>query len=151
MSKLGLVVVVLFACSNEEKPPASAPSKPAEAERAEPDRELAKAKAAQEAAEAIAHEAVRSAKETREVVERLEHDMDEMAKQLNEAIAAVATAHDKAAIDDAKARLAELQKERAEMQARIAEAKAAAAKAARTQGSKISKECQDNPLAKGCM
>jgi hypothetical protein len=36
------------------------------------------------------------------------------------------------------------------MEQRIAEAKAAAARAERKKGVKISKECQDNPLAKGC-
>lgn len=50
----------------------------------------------------------------------------------------------------AKAKLEALRKERAEMDARIAAAKAAASKAQRKQGAKISKECLDNPLAKGC-
>jgi len=37
------------------------------------------------------------------------------------------------------------------MEARIAKAKAAAALAKRKRGAHISAECQNNPLAKGCM
>ncbi len=51
---------------------------------------------------------------------------------------------------NAKAKLEELRREKAEMEAKIAAAKAAAAKAQRAKGRTISKECQDNPLAKGC-
>ena len=50
----------------------------------------------------------------------------------------------------AKARLIKLQQEQAEMKQRAAEARAAAERAERKKGVKISKECLDNPLAKGC-
>ena len=50
----------------------------------------------------------------------------------------------------AMARLQALQKQQAEQSQRIAEAKAAAAKSERRKGVKISKECMENPLSRGC-
>jgi len=50
----------------------------------------------------------------------------------------------------AKSRLQQLQREKSDMEARVAAAKEAAAKGERVKGVKVSKECLDNPLAKGC-
>ncbi|HTJ41249.1 MAG TPA: AgmX/PglI C-terminal domain-containing protein [Kofleriaceae bacterium] len=51
---------------------------------------------------------------------------------------------------EAEEKLAQLQKERSDMEAREEEAKAAAERVERKKGVTISKECLDNPLAKGC-
>jgi len=53
--------------------------------------------------------------------------------------------------DAAVAKLEALRKEKAAMEKAIAEAKAAADLAKRKQGASVSAECQNNPLAKGCM
>ena len=50
----------------------------------------------------------------------------------------------------AQANLDKLRQQKFEMEKRIQEAKNAAAKAERVKGVHLSKECLDNPLAKGC-
>jgi hypothetical protein len=50
----------------------------------------------------------------------------------------------------ARRKLQQLQREKAEQNQRVAAAKDAAAKAERKQGVNISKECMENPLARGC-
>ena len=74
-----------------------------------------------------------------------------MDKKLASAVDNVVAAQNDADRAAAKSKLEQLRKEKAEMEARIAAARAAAARAERLKGAKISKECQDNPLAKGCM
>jgi hypothetical protein len=50
----------------------------------------------------------------------------------------------------AQSNLDKLRQQKFEMEQRIAAAKAAAEKAKRAQGLHLSKECLENPLAKGC-
>jgi hypothetical protein len=100
---------------------------------------------------AIAEQAVKDADEAKEKVEKLSADLADLDKKLSGAVDNVIAAQNDADRAGAKAKLVALQKEKADMEARIAAAKAAAAKAERAKGVKVSKECQDNPLAKGCM
>ena len=95
-------------------------------------------------------EAVKSAQEAQEKVERLAADLADLDKKLGAAVDNVVAAQSEADRANAKAKLEQLRKEKAEMEGRIAQAKAAAARAERLKGAKISKECQENPLAKGC-
>ena len=74
----------------------------------------------------------------------------DMITQINNAINAVDSAQSDADRQNAKAKLASLQRAQYEMQQQISKAKAAADLAERRKGVKISKECLDNPLAKGC-
>jgi hypothetical protein len=62
----------------------------------------------------------------------------------------VGAAQNDADREAAKAKLQALRKQKSEAAQRIDGAKAAAAKAERVKGVKISKECMDNPLARGC-
>jgi len=77
-------------------------------------------------------------------------DLDELDRKIGAAVTAVADAQSDADRARAKAQLAALQKEQSELKQRAADARAAAARADRLKGTKISKECMDNPLAKGC-
>jgi hypothetical protein len=73
-----------------------------------------------------------------------------MAGQITELVGALEAAQDDASRSTARAKLTALQKQQTELQSQLAAAKAEAAKAERLKGVKISKECLDNPLAKGC-
>lgn len=70
---------------------------------------------------------------------RIAHDVD--------VIAAAKSQKDR---DAANAQLQADRKEKAELEQKLVEAKAADAKRQRQKGVTISKECQQNPLAKGC-
>jgi colicin import membrane protein len=105
--------------------------------------ELAKARAA-------ADEAAKLAAEATEKLQQLEKDAAETAAKLDELLAALDAAQSSADRDAAKAKLEALQRQHREMQAQIQAAKTAAARAERLKGTKISKECLENPLAKGC-
>lgn len=94
--------------------------------------------------------AIQAAKEAQEKVDQLEKSAADMITQINGAIAAVSAAQTDADRSAAANKLAALQRQQAEMQERIRAAKAAADLAERRKGVKISKECLDNPLAKGC-
>ena len=83
-------------------------------------------------------------------MDALEAAQSEMISQINNAITAVKSAQTNADRAAAESKLAKLQQAQAEMQERIKAAKDAAARAERLKGVKISKECLDNPLAKGC-
>ena len=65
-------------------------------------------------------------------------------------MSAVAAATNQAERAAAQASLIALQRAQADIRARVVEAQAAAARAERAKGVHISKECLDNPLAKGC-
>jgi hypothetical protein len=73
-----------------------------------------------------------------------------MATQINDAVTKVANAKNAADIAAAQQRLAELQRQKADMDARLAAARQAAEKAKRAQGIHVSQKCLDNPLAPGC-
>jgi hypothetical protein len=109
-----------------------------------PDRKVA------EAAERDKQIAEKAAADAVEKVERLQRDLEDMDKRVGAAVDSVVAAKDEADRNSATQKLAKLRQEKAEMERRIAEAKAAAALAKRKQGSKVSAECQNNPLAKGC-
>ena len=113
--------------------------------RASEEADVAKVKAEQ-----IAAQAVKDAKEAQEAVEVLQKDAEAMSKKVDTAVDALASAQSQADRDAAKSKLDQLRREKYEMDQRIAEAKAKAARAERLKGVKISKECLDNPLAKGC-
>jgi len=176
--KQPLVLVIcawLAACGGEKDDAAKGPAKPAEqpaasdkgvdgvVRRAEElgDRAQAAAKDVGTAARAVAEaqaakaaqlatEAVKDAAGAQEKVMQLEKTAADMMEKINGAITAVEAAQSDADRTAAKAKLIALQAEQAAMQVAIAAAKAAAAKAARLKGVKISPECLDNPLAKGC-
>ena len=95
-------------------------------------------------------ESKKLADEAQERVAKLEADMGEMNKRVDSAVDALSTAQTQADRDSANSKLAALRREKAEMEQRIADAKAARAKAERKAGVKISKECLENPLARGC-
>jgi len=95
-------------------------------------------------------EALKQAREAQEIVEQLQKDMESLSAKVDIAVNALASAQNQADRDNAKAKLDELRKERAEIDARMAEARAKAARAERVKGNKVSKECLENPLAKGC-
>ncbi len=102
------------------------------------------------AAEKMAQDAANSAKEAQEKVEKLSNDLLDLGKRVDKATDALASAQNDADRQSARGKLEQLRKERAEMEQHIADAKAAAAKAERNKGVHVSKECLDNPLAKGC-
>ncbi len=105
---------------------------------------------AKQEAERIAEQAAKDAKEAQDKVARLSNDLIDLGHKVDQATDALAAAQNDADRQAARAKLDQLRKERAEMEQHIAEAKAAAAKAERAKGVHVSKECLDNPLAKGC-
>ena len=107
-----------------------------------------KARAAQ--AEKEKDEYAAQVKKLKEDVEKAQHDLDDVATRVDKAVADVSAAQNAADLRAAQERLAQLNREKAEMNKRLADAKTAAEKAERAKGLHISKECQDNPLAKGC-
>ena len=108
------------------------------------------AEAAKTIAEKAAAQAVKDAKEAQEAVEILQKDAEAMSKKVDGAVDALPRAPTQTPPPTAKAKLPQQQRAKYEMDQRIAEAKAKAARAERLKGVKISKECLDNPLAKGC-
>lgn len=101
-------------------------------------------------AELEAQEAMKRAQEAQDDMQKVEKDLDDLSNRLTKAVDDVVNAQNDADRAAAKAKLEALQKEKADIETRIAAAKAAAAKAERAKGVKVSKECLDNPLAKGC-
>jgi DNA repair exonuclease SbcCD ATPase subunit len=89
-------------------------------------------------------------KEAQAQVEKAQKDLEENAAKVDKAISDVGAAQDAVALKAAQQRLQELQREQAEMRGRVEAAKQAAAKAERARGVHVSKECLNNPLAKGC-
>ena len=99
---------------------------------------------------AAAEEAIKASKEAQDKVAKLQTDLIDLGHRVDQATDALAAAQNDADRSAARAKLDQLRKERAEMEQHIADAKAAAAKAERAKGVHVSKECLDNPLAKGC-
>jgi hypothetical protein len=140
MKKL-VCVVALLACGKDSKT-----DEPVESSRrASDEAEVAKQKAEQAAAQAV-----QEAKAAQDAVERLQRDADDLAKRVDGAVQDLAGAQNQADRDAAKVKLDALRTEKADLEQRIAEARAKAERAERLKGVKISKECLDNPLAKGC-
>lgn len=101
-------------------------------------------------AKAEADEAAKAAAEAMHRTEALERDLTDLTTKLDDAIRGAATVQNDIDRATARVRLEQLGARRAELERRIAEAKAAAARAQRGQGITVSKDCLDNPLAKGC-
>lgn len=95
-------------------------------------------------------EAVRVAQEAQDRVDKLSKDMKDQDDRLNAADQALRTAQTEDERKKAEVELRRLRDQKLDMEKRIQEAKNAAAKAERAKGVHISKECLDNPLAKGC-
>lgn len=147
MRTLAIVLFVAACGGSSAKPSGPTPSNTAEPApaTATPTRD-----AELETAQRYAAEALKDAAEAMERVEALSRDLDAFAVKLDAAINDVTSAQNDADRKAATEKLRALQNERAEMKARIAAAKAAAARAERRKGSVVSKECMNNPLAKGC-
>jgi hypothetical protein len=95
--------------------------------------------------------------EAQETLKHLTDDINEQDNRLKAAESAVTVAQTdadrkaaQANLVAAQANLDRLRKQKIEAEQRQAAAAASAAKAERAKGLHISKECQDNPLAKGC-
>jgi len=145
------LIALLAACSSPTKKPAepathvdsmgsASESPPSTEDRAE----LEKAKS-----EAV--EARKDADAGMERVERLARALEDLDTKVTEAVDAVVAARNDADRANAKAKLEQLRREKAEMDRRIQDAKARAPRSRRMYGQPVSKECQENPLAKGCI
>ena len=143
------MILLLVACSSPDKKPvqptnhseptgSAAPTPPPSAD----DRV--------EKAEREAAMARKEAQEAMERVDRLATDLEALDKRVTDAIDAVVAAQSDADRANAKAKLEKLRREKAEMEQRIKDAREHAGKATRRQGRQVSKQCMDNPLAKGC-
>jgi hypothetical protein len=93
---------------------------------------------------------VKAADAARVSLDQIARELDALNKRVDVAVAAVANAQNAADRTAATDRLKQLQVEHTELLRRIGAAKDAAAKAERAKGVKVSPECLDNPLAKGC-
>ena len=136
MRALLCVVAIGFGCGSKDQEPPKAEKEPA-------------AEMAKQVEEGV-ERARQDADAAMQAVQKLQGDADALAQRMGAAVDALANAQNDADRESAKAALQSLQKEKAELDTRIAEAKAKAARAERLKGVKISKECLGNPLAKGC-
>jgi chromosome segregation ATPase len=92
----------------------------------------------------------REAREAKAQIERLQQDLAETDHEVAAAIDAVVAAQTQADRDSAMAKLDTVRREKAQLESTMAAKKAALDKAKRTQPRELSRECLDNPLAKGC-
>jgi hypothetical protein len=102
------------------------------------------------AAEDMAKKAMQEAEAAQTTLEQMSRDVDELNGKLTSATNAVMEAQSDAARTAAQALLDRVRSERLVLERRIEAAKAEAAKAERAKGVHLSKECLENPLAKGC-
>jgi hypothetical protein len=105
---------------------------------------------ARKEAEIAAQQAINDAKEAKASLDKVTRDLDDLDAKAVAAKKAVDLAQNDADRANANAKLRQLQQEQADMRNRVEAAKQAAAKAERAKGVHISKECMENPLAKGC-
>ena len=115
------------------------------------DRGRDEAKAERAMAERAAAEAQQTADEAREILAVLGAEAVKLDDELAAAERALQASTSKDEIAAAQKSIDRLKVEKDDLDKRLAEAKARAARAERLKGVTISKECQDNPLAKGCM
>jgi colicin import membrane protein len=101
-------------------------------------------------AKQIADKAVKDAQAAQDRVAQLDREFQDLNKGLNDAQSAVSAAKTVADRESAQNRLNELRNQKLEMERRIQKAKDDAATAERRKGVHLSKECLENPLAKGC-
>jgi predicted nucleic acid-binding Zn-ribbon protein len=143
MRRTALVFVVAAACSGSQ--PAAKPD-PAAASQSELQLKL-------QAAQTEAEQARYEARAAQEKLEKIEHDLDDLTAKVDGAVNSIMAAQNDADRAAASSKLQALQKEQAEMKARIRDARDAAEKADKKKSQntvQMSKECMDNPLAKGC-
>nr|MBA2544655.1 hypothetical protein [Deltaproteobacteria bacterium] len=128
-----VMIALLVACSSPAKQPV-APTNQADRSAPPPpsDDHAELEKAQREAAQAR-----KDADETMERVDKLAHDLEELDNKVNVAVDAVTSAQTAADRSNAKTKLEQLRKEKAEMDRKIQEEKARAAKAQRTRGQQI--------------
>lgn len=131
-----LVMMTLLACGKAAEDAKRREAEKAEAAHREAEKEAARAR----------EEADAAAKKLDDLMKKLE-DID---KQTSQAIEGLTNAQNDADRVAATAKLEEARKAKAQLEAELATAKAEAERAQRLRGVKISKECIDNPLAKGC-
>jgi septal ring factor EnvC (AmiA/AmiB activator) len=112
--------------------------------------DLTNARTAEREARMVADQAVKDARDVREKVDRIEHDLQDLDAKVKTAVDTVVAAQNDADRAGASAKLGELQREKAEMEARLAAARAAAERARRSPVLRVDPKCVDNPLAKGC-
>lgn len=98
-------------------------------------------------AEQAAKQAAQEAKEAQDRVEKLASDLADLDSRLKAAIDAVMAAQNDADRSAARASLEKLRREKLEMEQRVQAERAATERA---RGVHRSKECLENPLAKGC-
>lgn len=144
--RLAALLFIAACGSSQSPPPQSQPSNQAPPADPQVDDDKHKLELAQKEAD----EARKAAQEAREKVEKVQRDLDDLQLKLDKVVDDLAASQNDADRSAARARLDQLRKEKAEIEARAAEARAAAQKAERKKGMQISKECLDNPLAKGC-
>jgi chromosome segregation ATPase len=113
------------------------------------DAAAAAAEAAQQA-RARADDAARAARSAQQTVEQLSQEIEAVDKQLSAVAESLMTARSDADRAVAKSRLEQLRKEKSDVEQRIRAAAAAVNAAERAEGVHLSKECLENPLAKGC-
>jgi len=142
---LAAALALCVACESKQDKPAEQPAEPSPLARASAAAEQAKAQA-----EAVAKQAIAEAQAAKDRLGKLDGELGDLDARMKAALDAVAKATTEAKRSAAKSVVEGLNKEHADLLARIAEAKAALAKAERTKGVHVSKECIDNPLAKGC-
>jgi hypothetical protein len=97
-----------------------------------------------------ADEAIRAAHEAEERIDQIARGLEALDQRVSDAVGQIANAQSDADRAAAKARLEQLQREKAEMAMRVREAKEAAEKAQRLKGDFDTTECLNNPLARGC-
>lgn len=151
--KLALAVVVLCACGGNDAKPSPPPATEAgSALRALGEAERARAESDRIAAEAARAraEAEREANAARATVDQLQKELAAFTERVNAGVDAVASAQNDADRAAAKAKLAALMKEKAELEARLAGAGPRVINPDRMKGVTLSKECLANPLANGC-
>lgn len=115
-----------------------------------PDVEALKLEVKELEAKSAFDQSIKDAAEAAEKLRKLATELDALDARVTKAVNAVINAQNDADRSSASATLKQLQAEKADLGVRVAEAKAAAARAERQKGVHISKECLDNPLAKGC-
>jgi TolA-binding protein len=150
MAKLA-VILALAACGGSakapESPPATAPAPVvapvvAPAPAAEPSPE--------DKARMEAEAAVKAAAKAMARLDELDRQLAELNKRVDAAVDQITRAQNDADRTAATRTLDKLRFDKTALERDIIEAKEAAAKAQRNKGVHVSKECIDNPLAKGC-
>ncbi|HEV7558075.1 MAG TPA: hypothetical protein VGO00_21555 [Kofleriaceae bacterium] len=134
------IIFTVMACGGSQKPPVTTTAP--EPVAAEPSPE---AKAHAEAATAI-----KAADEAKARVDELANMLDKLNRNVDEAVTQTMNAHTDAERAAATTTLEKLRSQKTAIEREVMSAKEAAAKAERAKGVHVSKECIDNPLAKGC-